>query len=115
MFLINHFLDKVVLGVPVPFRDQANVTNAATGAGSLGAQVDTCVQDHGRNPNFLLVDVRLFLCLCRTINNGFFSRSSMSTEVALSSRWQPLPTVSPTAPQHPLRPPSQRLVVPAAL
>ncbi|KAF9481650.1 PLC-like phosphodiesterase [Pholiota conissans] len=56
MFLINHFLDKIVLGVPVPFVAQLNVTNAASGAGSLGAQVDTCKAAHGRAPNFLLVD-----------------------------------------------------------
>ncbi|KAF9566105.1 PLC-like phosphodiesterase [Agrocybe pediades] len=56
MFLINHFLDQLVLGQPVPFISQLNVTNAASGPGSLGAQVATCVQDHGRAPNFLLVD-----------------------------------------------------------
>jgi len=58
MFLINHFLDQLVLGQPVPFINQLPVTNAASGAGSLGAQVATCVGDHGRAPNFLLVDVR---------------------------------------------------------
>ncbi|KAJ3506985.1 hypothetical protein NLJ89_g6553 [Agrocybe chaxingu] len=56
MFLINHFLDKLVLGQPAPFIERLNQTNAATGAGSLGAHVDTCVADHGRPPNFLLVD-----------------------------------------------------------
>ncbi|KAJ3489608.1 hypothetical protein NLI96_g2018 [Meripilus lineatus] len=56
MFLINHFLDKIVLGQPAPFRDQANVTNGVSGLGSLGVHVQTCVADHGRNPNFLLVD-----------------------------------------------------------
>jgi len=56
MFLINHFLDKLLLGQPVPFVDQLNVTNAATGAGSLGAQVATCESAQGRPPNFMLVD-----------------------------------------------------------
>lgn len=59
MFLINHFLDKPfagLTGVPVPFRAQANVTNSVSGPGSLGEQVSTCINDHGRNPNFLLVD-----------------------------------------------------------
>jgi hypothetical protein len=56
MFLINHFLDKILVGVPVPATDQLNVTNAASGSGSLGAQVDTCVTAQGRAPNFLLVD-----------------------------------------------------------
>lgn len=59
MFLINHFLDESFIGlsgVPVPDRAQANVTNGVSGPGSLGAQVATCVNDYGRNPNFLLVD-----------------------------------------------------------
>lgn len=57
MFLINHFLDKILLGQPVPDIDNANRTNAATGLGSLGVHVNTCVTAHGRPPNFLLVDV----------------------------------------------------------
>jgi hypothetical protein len=56
MYLINHFLDEVVLGQPAPDVAQANVTNSASGTGSLGAQVDTCVAANGRNPNFMLVD-----------------------------------------------------------
>ncbi|KAF5323599.1 hypothetical protein D9611_005704 [Ephemerocybe angulata] len=56
MFLVNHFLDKVLLGQPVPFVEQLNVTNAASGAGSLGAHVQTCRDNQGRAPNFLLVD-----------------------------------------------------------
>ncbi|KAJ2914279.1 hypothetical protein MD484_g6118, partial [Candolleomyces efflorescens] len=56
MFLINHFLDKLVLGQPVPFIEKLNETNAATGAGSLGAHVETCQSVHSRAPNFLLVD-----------------------------------------------------------
>lgn len=56
MYLINHFLDRLLLGQPVPYVDKANVTNAATGAGSLGAQVTTCVAAYGRPPNFMLVD-----------------------------------------------------------
>ncbi|KAF4573138.1 Phosphoinositide phospholipase C domain-containing protein [Pleurotus pulmonarius] len=57
MFLINHFLNKLVAGsIPAPDPDNANVTNAATGAGSLGAHVDTCRTVQGRPPNFLLVD-----------------------------------------------------------
>nr|GAT48440.1 PLC-like phosphodiesterase [Mycena chlorophos] len=56
MFLINHFLDEVVLGEPAPDYTVANVTNGVSGTGSLGAQVDTCVGQYGRAPNFLLVD-----------------------------------------------------------
>lgn len=56
MYLINHFLDKVVLGNPVPFVEKLNDTNAASGPGSLGEQVDNCVTQHSKPPNFLLVD-----------------------------------------------------------
>ncbi|KAJ7161349.1 PLC-like phosphodiesterase [Mycena crocata] len=56
MYLINHFLDMVVFGSPVPNIAAANVTNSASGVGSLGAQVDTCVSSLGRPPNFMLVD-----------------------------------------------------------
>lgn len=56
MYLINHFLDELIAGFPAPDVDQASVTNAASGSGSLGQQVDTCVGDYSRNPNFMLVD-----------------------------------------------------------
>ena len=60
MYLINHFLDQMVLGQPAPDPGQANVTNAVSGDGSLGQQVATCVSEYGRNPNFMLVDVSLW-------------------------------------------------------
>ncbi|KAJ3571394.1 hypothetical protein NP233_g3774 [Leucocoprinus birnbaumii] len=56
MYLINHFLDMEILGNPAPNLGQLNVTNSASGIGSLGAQVDTCVAQHSKPPNFLLVD-----------------------------------------------------------
>lgn len=57
LYLINHFLDKLYLGsTPVPDKDALNTTNAADGAGSLGAQVDTCAGQHAKNPTFMLVD-----------------------------------------------------------
>ncbi|KAG6879867.1 hypothetical protein C0992_010536 [Termitomyces sp. T32_za158] len=56
MYLINHFLDKTVLGQAAPDVDKANVTNAASGAGSLGEQVKNCTSVNSRPPNFLLVD-----------------------------------------------------------
>lgn len=59
LFLINHFLDTIVLGQPAPNPGDANVTNGVSGTGSLGVQVQTCVAAHGRNPNFMLVDVRI--------------------------------------------------------
>lgn len=60
MFLINHFLDQVILGFPAPFVEEANATNAVSGTNSLGAQVQQCVSDYSRVPNFLLVDVSIF-------------------------------------------------------
>ena len=59
MYLINHFLDSLVLGQPVPDVSQANQTNAVSGQNSLGQQVSLCVSDYDRNPNFMLVDVSL--------------------------------------------------------
>ncbi|TCD68092.1 hypothetical protein EIP91_011545 [Steccherinum ochraceum] len=59
MFIINHFLDTLVAGLtalPAPDKEAANVTNSASGVGSLGQQVSNCVTQHGRNPNFMLVD-----------------------------------------------------------
>jgi len=56
MYLINHFLDQVLLGQPAPDPEAANVTNGVSGTGSLGLQVQTCAAANGRNPNFMLVD-----------------------------------------------------------
>jgi len=57
MFLINHFLDTLLLGNPIPDVASANLTNAASGPGSLGEEVAVCVGLYSRYPNFLLVDV----------------------------------------------------------
>lgn len=57
MYLINHFLDRLLFNNPVPDVAKANITNAATGSGSLGAHVDTCKAANTRAPNFLLVDL----------------------------------------------------------
>ena len=66
MSLINHFLDTLILGQAAPDVGNANVTNAASGPGSLGAQVNTCISVNARPPNFMLVDVSL---PCQ-LNNG---------------------------------------------
>lgn len=58
MYLINHFLDVLVLGQPAPDPSSANQTNAVSGPNSLGVQFELCANQHGRNPNFILVDVR---------------------------------------------------------
>jgi hypothetical protein len=57
LYLINHFLDTLVLGQPAPDVKDANVTNGVSGTGSLGQQVATCAAANGRNPNYMLVDV----------------------------------------------------------
>lgn len=57
MFLINHFLDELLLGQTVPDTSALAQTNAVSGTGSLGTQVNTCITVQGRAPNFLLVDV----------------------------------------------------------
>jgi len=61
MYLINHFLDEdtSVLGAGTttqPAKDKLNVTNAATGDGSLGFEIQNCVAQHGVPPNYMLVD-----------------------------------------------------------
>lgn len=59
MYLINHFLDEevnVVATSIAPDKGQLNVTNAASGPGSLGAQASECSAQYGRAPNFMLVD-----------------------------------------------------------
>ncbi|KAI0937269.1 hypothetical protein AcW1_001291 [Taiwanofungus camphoratus] len=56
MYLINHFLDEDIAGILVPDKSQASQTNGVSGTGSLGQQVDTCVAQYNRDPNFMLVD-----------------------------------------------------------
>lgn len=61
LYLINHFLDEVVNVVATsiaPNKGALNVTNAASGVGSLGLQAEQCAAQNGRYPNFMLVDVR---------------------------------------------------------
>jgi hypothetical protein len=58
MYIVNHFLDVQLspTNVLVPNRNAAAGTNAATGQGSIGDQVNLCVQAFGRYPNVVLVD-----------------------------------------------------------
>jgi len=61
MYLINHYLytESELFGgeTPVPDKAALPVTNAVSGAGSLGEEAGTtCIALHGRAPTFLLVD-----------------------------------------------------------
>lgn len=56
MYLVNHFLDIDILGIDIPDEMAASTTNAATGSGSIGAQVGICVGLYGRYPNVVLLD-----------------------------------------------------------
>ena len=60
--VINHFLDtSLTADVLIPDVSALNVTNAVSGAGSLGAQIHSCSAFLGRYPNFLLVDCKSLL------------------------------------------------------
>ncbi|PKY04859.1 PLC-like phosphodiesterase [Aspergillus campestris IBT 28561] len=56
MYIVNHFLDKEVLGILIPDRLHAAKTNAASGDGSIGAQSELCESVYHRLPNVVLAD-----------------------------------------------------------
>ena len=56
MYIVNHFLDVSVFGVLVPDNPRDQQTNAATGPGSIGAQVALCEGIYNKNPKVVLVD-----------------------------------------------------------
>ncbi|EEQ86359.1 hypothetical protein RJZ56_006806 [Blastomyces dermatitidis] len=56
MYIVNHYLDIEKVGVLFPDRLSAPRTNAPTGKGSIGAQVELCTSIHGHKPNVVLVD-----------------------------------------------------------
>ena len=56
MYIVNHFLDINVLGILIPDKGADQTTNAATGTGSIGAQVGLCETTYGRKPKGVLVD-----------------------------------------------------------
>ena len=91
MYLINHFLDKVVAGFPAPDQDDAATTNGVSGVGSLGQQVQTCASQYGRNPNFMLVDVRRFTFLA-SAPPDLTCDSSTNMGMGRSSKLLPMPT-----------------------
>lgn len=56
MYIVNHFLDLSIAGIDIPDDSADNTTNAATGVGSIGAQVGICQGLYGRAPVGVLVD-----------------------------------------------------------
>lgn len=57
MYLINHFLDEIVLGNDAPDEGAANVTNSASSdPSSLQSQVTTCQGQYNKPPTFMLLD-----------------------------------------------------------
>ena len=56
MYIMNHFLDTMFLGIEIPDRRDATKTNALKGRGSIGAQAQLCIGMHGRPPSAILVD-----------------------------------------------------------
>lgn len=63
LYLVNHNLNTAIddsaLGINILIPDTANINNTnanTTGTGTAQTSIDTCVQEWGRNPNFLLVD-----------------------------------------------------------
>ncbi|MCJ1229080.1 hypothetical protein MMC12_005745 [Toensbergia leucococca] len=56
MYIVNHFLDIDIFGIDVPDNGADETTNAATGTGSIGAQVGLCEGLYGRAPKGVLVD-----------------------------------------------------------
>ncbi|KAF2491025.1 PLC-like phosphodiesterase [Lophium mytilinum] len=61
LYMANHNLNVAVSiagssSILIPNSVALNVTNGVTGAGSLGNMTRECTADHGRPPNFLLVD-----------------------------------------------------------
>ena len=56
MYIVNHFLDVNEGGILLPDDPADDTTNAATGPGSIGAQVDLCEGLYQRAPKGILVD-----------------------------------------------------------
>jgi hypothetical protein len=83
MYLINHFLDKLLLGQPTPDTDALNVTNSASGTGSLQAQVDACSSQYTKPPTFMLLDVSTDAVFCDVFLMGRFSTMSMRVPLRL--------------------------------
>ncbi|KIY69138.1 PLC-like phosphodiesterase [Cylindrobasidium torrendii FP15055 ss-10] len=90
LYMINHFLDKLVLGTPAPDISKANLTNSVSETGGLGIQSDTCTAQYGRPPNFMLVDFYEYgggsiFEVAATNNKVEYTASSIATPKPTSS------------------------------
>lgn len=60
LYMANHNLNVEIsvagLNLLIPNTVELNITNGVNGSGSLGEMTEQCTADHGRPPNFLLVD-----------------------------------------------------------
>lgn len=56
MYIVNHFLDTAIGSIDVPDVLAINTTNAPTGNGSIGAQVDNCLALYASQPKAVLCD-----------------------------------------------------------
>ena len=56
MYIVNHFLDQNMMGILIPDDSADPTTNAATGSGSIGAQVGLCEGLYHQAPKAILVD-----------------------------------------------------------
>jgi hypothetical protein len=56
LYLQNHFLYAVTIGIQTPNATYVNTTNSLTGLGSLGEAITTCTGVYGKPANFVLVD-----------------------------------------------------------
>ena len=56
LFVMNHFLYESSSFIQSPNETYANVTNAQTGAGSLGESIRQCTGVYGKPPSFVMVD-----------------------------------------------------------
>ncbi|MCJ1285325.1 hypothetical protein MMC26_004665 [Xylographa opegraphella] len=56
MYIVNHFLDLDIFGILIPNNAANEQTNAATGSGSIGAQVEICEGLYAYAPKGVLVD-----------------------------------------------------------
>lgn len=56
MYIVNHFLDLNLSNILIPDDPADHQTNAATGVGSIGAQVGLCEELYQRAPKGILVD-----------------------------------------------------------